>query len=94
MGNSSKVEAHACSRLQRTHGHGMYRHRFETMWSAPRSSRKLTGGPSTDDASGERYRWALIKDFILSIANHTAAHVTPGDTTCVDESIVQWYGLG
>jgi len=64
------------------------------MWSALRFSRQPTGGPSTDDASGERYRWALINDFISSIDDHRAAHVTPGDTICVEGSMVKWYGLG
>jgi len=73
---------------------GISRHRFDTMWSAPRSSRQQTGGPSTEDASGERSRWAPINDFISSINNQMAAHVTPGDTICVDESMVKWYGLG
>jgi len=73
---------------------GISRHRFDTMWSAPRSSRQQTGGPSTDDASGERYRWALLNDLISSINNHRAALVSPGDTICVDESMVKWYGLG
>jgi len=64
------------------------------MWSALRFSRQPTGGPSTDDASGERYRWALINEFISSINDHRAAHVTPGDTICVEGSMVKWYGLG
>jgi len=37
---------------------------------------------------------ALINDFICSINDHRAAHVTPGDTICSDESMVKWYGLG
>jgi len=72
----------------------MSRHRFDTMWLALRFSRQPTGGPSTDDASGERYRWALINDFVSSINDYRGAHVTPGDTICVEESMVKWYGLG
>jgi len=73
---------------------GMSRHRLDTLWSALRSSQQRTGVTSTDDARGERYRWALINDFFCSINDHRAAHMTPGDTICADESMVKWYGLG
>ena len=73
---------------------GMPRHRFDALWSALTFSRQPAGGPAADDPSRERYRWALVNDFIAEINRHRAAHVTPGDTLCVDESIIKWYGQG
>jgi len=74
---------------------GMPRHRFDALWSALTFSRQPAGGgPANGQSGGERYRWALINDFISSINAHREAHVTPGDTICVDESMIKWYGLG
>jgi len=73
---------------------GMPRLRFDALWSALTFSKQPTGGPAADDPSGERFRWALFNDFISSINAHRKAHVTPGDTICVNESILKWYGLG
>jgi len=73
---------------------GMPRHRFDALWSALTFSRQPPGGPASDDPSGERYRWGLVNDFITAINLHREEHVTPGETLCVDESILKWYGLG
>jgi len=74
---------------------GMPRHRFVALWSALTFSRQPAGdAPANGQSGGERYRWVLINDFISSINAHREAHVTPGDTICVDESMVKWYGLG
>jgi len=73
---------------------GMPRHRFDARWSALTFSKQPKVGPAADDPSGERFRWALFNDFISSINAHREAHVTHGDTICVEESILKWYGLG
>ena len=73
---------------------GMPRNRFDALWSSLTFSRQPSGGPAADDRGGERFRWALVNDFLAEINRHRATHVTPGDTLCVDESIVKWYGQG
>jgi len=73
---------------------GMPRHRIVVLWSALTFSRQPTSGPAADNMSGERYRWGLVNDFITAINFHREEHVTPGETLCVDESILKWYGLG
>jgi len=74
---------------------GMPRHRFDALWSALTFSQQPAGGvPANGQSGGERYWWALINDFISSINVHREAYVTPGDTICVDESMIKWYGLG
>jgi len=73
---------------------GMPRHLFDSLWSALAFSWQPLCGPAADDLSRERYRWALFNDFIAEINSHRAAHVTPGDTSCVDESIITWYSQG
>jgi len=71
----------------------MPRHRFDALWSALRFSRQQAGGgPANGQSGGERYRWALIDDFISSINAHREVHVTSGDTICTDESMIKWYG--
>ena len=72
---------------------GMPRHRFDALWSALRFSRQPAGGgPANGQSGGERYRWALIDGFISSINAHREVHVTSGDTICIDESMIKWYG--
>jgi len=74
---------------------GMFRHCFDALWSALTFSRQPAGGGSANGQSGgERYRWALINDFISSMNAHRESHVAPGDTICVDESMIKWYGPG
>jgi len=52
------------------------------------------GGPADDKSGGERYRWALIKDFTSNVSAHQEAHATTGETICVDASMTKRYGLG
>ena len=68
---------------------GMPRNRFDAIWSSLTFSRKPVGGPAADDRGGELFRWALVNDFVAEINGHRATLVTPGDTLCVDESILQ-----
>ena len=68
----------------------MPRHSFDALWSALTFSRKPAGGAAADVSSREPFRWALVNDFISEINSHRAAHVTPGDTLYVEESIIKW----
>jgi len=67
----------------------MPRNHFDALWSSLTISRKPAGGPAADDRGGELFRWALVNDFVAEINRHRATLVTPGDTLCVDESILQ-----
>lgn len=69
---------------------GLSRSRFDAVWSCVTFSAQ-TGTAS--DAS-EQSRWQLIDDFVASINQHRAAHVTPSESICVDESMSRWYGQG
>eukprot|EP00170_Pyropia_yezoensis_P000631 contig_2982_g632 len=62
---------------------GLSRSRFDAVWSCVTFSAQ-TGTAS--DAS-EQSRWQLIDDFVASINQHRAAHVTPSESICVDESM-------
>jgi len=68
---------------------GMPRSRFAALWSAFTFSKQPMGGPAADDPSGERFMCALVNNFISSINARREAHVTPGDTICVDQSILK-----
>jgi len=52
------------------------------------------GWPADGQSRGERYRWALNKDFTSSVSAHQEAHATTGETICVDASMTKRYGLG
>ena len=73
---------------------GMPRNRFDALSSSPTFSRQPSGCPAADDRGCERFRWALIDETLAEINRHRATHLTPGDTLCVDESIVKLYGQG
>jgi len=66
---------------------GMPRHRYDALWSC------LSFSAQEGDADDfEKSRWQLITDFVASINAHRAAHVTPRDLICEDESTCKWYG--
>lgn len=69
---------------------GMPRARFDTLWRAMTWSKRTGAVGSTAEAD----RWSLVGDFVQSINTHRAAHVTPSERLCVDESISRWYGQG
>jgi len=73
---------------------GLSRNRFDDLWSNLVFSRQPAGGPAEGAGGTEQFRWALVNDFVEGINQHRAAHVTPRDTLCVNESISKWYGQG
>jgi len=52
------------------------------------------GGPADGQSDGERYRLALINNFTSNVSADQEAHVTTGETICVDASMTKRYGLG
>jgi Transposase IS4 len=41
----------------------------------------------------ERYRWKLVDDFVENFNSHRISKLIPSELICVDESMIQWYGL-
>jgi len=72
----------------------MPRNRFDYLWTNLKFSVQPTAAPTAGATGAEQIRWSLVNDFVTAINQHRAAHVTPADTLCVDESISKWYGQG
>ena len=47
-----------------------------------------------DEVNDVEYRWMLVDEFIKSINLHRQQNFAPSGKICVDELIIQWYGLG
>lgn len=69
---------------------GMPRARFDSLWSCLTFSE----APGGNGDMSEEARWGRIDDFVSAINAHRAAHVSPSEVICVDESISKWYGMG
>jgi hypothetical protein len=70
---------------------GMPRRRFDDIWSSLTFSMQDERG---DNEGSAAHRWRLVSEFVDSINSHRAAHFSPSDLVCVDESISRWYGQG
>jgi Transposase IS4 len=42
----------------------------------------------------EKYRWRLVDDFVLEFNKHQRAHFPPSKMITIDESMIQWNGIG
>jgi Transposase IS4 len=71
---------------------GMWRKRFDDLWSNVRFSRQPMERPP--NVSSEKFRWMLVDDFVSNFNQHRATTFLPSDVICVDESISRWYGQG
>jgi len=71
---------------------GMPRNRFDYLWNNLKFSVQPAAAPAAGATGTEQFRWFLVNDFVTAINQHRAAHVTPADTLCVDESFSKWYG--
>jgi len=70
-------------------------HRIDALWEALKFSQQPAGGGPANGQSGvKRYRLASINDFISSISAHRGSDMTPCDSICIDESMINWYGIG
>jgi hypothetical protein len=69
----------------------MSRNRLNDLCAAIRLSHQPE---SQGDQSSDRYRWALVEDFVAASNNHRISIVTLAESICVVESISCWYGQG
>jgi len=72
----------------------MPRNRFDYLWNNLKFSVHPAVAPTAGATGAEQFRWSLVNDFVTAIRQRRAAHVTPADTLCVEESISKWYCQG
>eukprot|EP00977_Amphora_coffeiformis_P024561 scaffold16227_cov128-Amphora_coffeaeformis.AAC.1 len=70
----------------------MTRGRFDDIWYNIRFSYQPEEKPLS--VNSEDYRWMLVDDFVAYINDEREKFFHPSSELCVDESIVQWYGIG
>ena len=71
---------------------GMFRQRFNDLWSCLSFSEQPATRPDT--MTSEQYPWLLVDGFVEKFNDYRQDYFVPSHTICVDESISRWYGQG